>query len=121
MQTKKNDVEILEKMHSDLKKLEVKRNELSEKLTTVNQKIKDQKSIIKNYEENTKMQLLTTIMGDKLTVAELRLLADAGSDIANIMKNLASVNNLPKLVQDISEFCDLEVQNNVRADGKEDY
>lgn len=112
-QTKKTDEAIITKMYADLEKLELKRDEYSEKLTETNQKIKEQTSKIKSYEEKTKMQLLTQILGDSLTVAELRVLAEAAASVGGIMKNIANVSDIPKVVQDISEFCELETQNTV--------
>lgn len=120
MNNKKNAEEILKKMYSDLKNLEEKKKDFSRKLDVINKKIKMQTTSIKNYEEATKLQLLNEILGDNLSVPELRLLAETGKNIGHMMKNIANSNNLPKIVQDISEFCELETQNVVKPESEEE-
>lgn len=116
MNVKKNEEEVLKKMYSNLKNLEEKKKDFTLKLDIINKKIKSQTTEIHNYEETAKLQLLSEILGNSLSIPELKLLAGAGKNIEYMLKSLANSDNIQKVIEDISEFCELETQNLVDSE-----
>ncbi len=111
--------EKLLKMRENLEKLQSKKNDLNNKLENTEEKIKQQESEISQFIEETKVQMLKSLVGKNLSLEDVQVLETANTQISAIFKMLLGTKNISGFADKIYEFCKtIEPKENYIEDGE---